>query len=186
MPFPQLLPLKGIRYICVTNLASEFVGPDGTSHSLSNSVDRQLLIEARKVSSLIVTDVATAVAENYRASKYAPIEIWSKSGNDRGFIPEQPTGTEPISFVAIRNLEVEIDRANEERTLLECGPTLAAAMADGIAQAVITVANRSQGPQWLFERAAARCLTRLGLDDLTEYEWHTDDSNVYLVASRRG
>ena len=186
MPRPVLQPFFGVRYIGVINVDGEHTGPDGTSHSLSNHNDRELLVSARRLTSLIVTDAVTAAKESYRASRYAPIEIWSKSGNFRNHIPESQVDSHPIKFVTVKDLELEGDRISGENTLLESGPTLAAALARFIGQAVITVADVDGLPGGISQAAAVNHLHRLGLTELAELEWFEDDRNGYLVANRRG
>lgn len=181
MARPTLLPMVGIRYICVIDKNGQTSGADGTSDSISNAPDRELLIEARRVSQLIITDVATAVAENYRASRYAPIEIWNQTGNTRGFEPQSSPGAQPVRFVRIVDLTNEANRIASTACLLESGRTLTGKLASFIDQAVITVAGGPNSSQ-----IADAYLDEIGATQLREKLWSTDGINGYLVASRRG
>lgn len=121
------LPLAGVRLNAVTNQDLAATGPDRSSRSISNEHDRQLLVHLRGQSTLVVTDAATAQAERYRASKIVDIEIWSRTGNFRGF--ENQAETSASRSVRTLQLEDPLLRLNQlrlqgQRVLLETGPTL--------------------------------------------------------------
>ena len=73
---------SGIRSNHVITQSGEFFGSDGSSRSISTKEDRELLIEIRSQSDLIVVDAATARFEKYRTpSSGASLAIFSLSGN---------------------------------------------------------------------------------------------------------
>jgi riboflavin biosynthesis pyrimidine reductase len=110
---------------------TNFVGTDGTSRTISNENDRALLVHLRKLSDLIVTDAATASAEKYRASKWAPIEVWSRSGNFRT-VAATPGTAEHMSLAThqIDDLQeaVNLRLAKCPTLLFETGPSLSKAL----------------------------------------------------------
>ncbi|MEY4499623.1 MAG: hypothetical protein RL319_611 [Actinomycetota bacterium] len=55
------------------------IGEDQTSKSIGNDLDRNFLIEMRRHSDAIVTTGKTAIAENYRSSKFATVSVLSDS-----------------------------------------------------------------------------------------------------------
>ncbi len=63
------------------------IGVDGTSKSISNSVDIQLLMALRAKSDVIVTTGKTARIEAYKASRFAPIAIVSRQPKPLDGIP---------------------------------------------------------------------------------------------------
>ena len=63
----------------VVDGAGNYTGPDGSSKSISNAVDLQLLLALRSKCQLIVTTGQTARAENYRSSNFAPIGFLTRN-----------------------------------------------------------------------------------------------------------
>ncbi|MFM6940151.1 MAG: dihydrofolate reductase family protein, partial [Rhodoluna sp.] len=63
------------------NQAGESFGPHGSSDDVSSGLDRLLLGKLRSLADVIVTSGETARAEKYRSSKFAPIAIFTESGN---------------------------------------------------------------------------------------------------------
>ena len=55
------------------------IGEDQTSKSIGNEFDRNFLIEMRRQSDAIVTTGKTAIAENYRSSKFAKVSVLSEN-----------------------------------------------------------------------------------------------------------
>lgn len=108
------------------------IGQDGSSKSITTPNDRSLLLHLRSLSGLIITDAATARAENYRPSKFAPIQIWSKSGDFRCF--EQRTaqgGLHELDLVQTPDLISAVSKARQQshHLLFETGKTLTSALA---------------------------------------------------------
>jgi hypothetical protein len=62
-------------------------GSDGTSKTIGNQTDLQLLIALRSKSALIVTTGKTARNEQYKASRFAPIAFITKDQNSLASIP---------------------------------------------------------------------------------------------------
>lgn len=157
----QYEALDGVRLNAVTNTKLESTGQDGTSRSISNAKDRELLKHLRSQATIVITDVATAEAEGYRSSTLVDIEIWSRTGNFRGFKPAaefsnfKSLGLVQVTDPAIRLAEL---RQQEQRVLLETGPTLTRIMAkrqliNEVCLTVTAVSSETQGllvaHQWL-------------------------------------
>ena len=139
---------SGIRSNHVITQSGEFFGSDGSSRSISTKEDRELLIEIRSQSDLIVVDAATARFEKYRTpSSGASLAIFSLSGNfeDIPVVDDQEAPVFLFSASAVRinkedskNVHVQIlgkpfdgfltwANSNEFKSiLLEAGPTLTA------------------------------------------------------------
>jgi riboflavin biosynthesis pyrimidine reductase len=139
---------SGIRSNHVISQSGRFSGRDGSSRSISTKEDRDLLIEIRSRSDLIVVDAATARLEQYRTpSAGRRLAIFSLSGNFTGIpaVEEQDspvflfTSTgEQLSLISSKNVHVQIQSdpfadflkwANKKgfgSILLEAGPTLTA------------------------------------------------------------
>ena len=139
---------SGIRSNHVISQSGRFSGSDGSSRSISTKEDRELLIEIRSRSDLIVVDAATARLEQYRTpSAGRRLAIFSLSGNFTGIpaVEEQDspvflfTSTgEQLSLISSKNVHAQIQSdpfadflkwANEKgfgSILLEAGPTLTA------------------------------------------------------------
>ncbi len=141
-------PWSGIRSNHVIAQSGEFSGSDGSSRSISTKEDRELLVEMRSNSDLIVVDAATARLEKYRTpSSGASLAIFSLSG-DFEDIPavndlEAPVflfsaSADRISQADSKNVHVQIlgkpfegflswaDSNGFKSILLEAGPTLTA------------------------------------------------------------
>ena len=69
----RIAPWKGWLATFVVDAEGNYIGPDGTAKSLGNPLDLQLLIALRTACDVIVTTGATARAEQYRATRLAPI-----------------------------------------------------------------------------------------------------------------
>jgi riboflavin biosynthesis pyrimidine reductase len=139
---------SGIRSNHVISQSGRFSGSDGSSRSVSTKEDRQLLIEIRSRSDLIVVDAATARLEKYRMpSSGARMAIFSISGNFTGIPAVEDTASsvflfsssgEQLNSSSSKNVHVQIQSdpfaefqkwAHENgfgSILLETGPTLTA------------------------------------------------------------
>jgi hypothetical protein len=126
-------PLAGTRLNFVTNPNLSFSGRDNTSAALSNQADRALLKHLRSISDLVVTDSATASIEKYKPSKFAEIEIWSRSGDFRNLtnVPANPPffglSLHQVTDIAHRLSELS---ENFHSVLFESGPTLSKALSN--------------------------------------------------------
>lgn len=118
---------KGVTLNMITNTATDFVGSDGSSRSLSGALDRSLLLHLRKQADIVITDAATAARECYKPSALVNIEIWSKRGDFRDLEASHAEGdkkafmlTSPIDLTK-RLSEL---RTLHPRVLLETGPNV--------------------------------------------------------------
>ena len=152
----------GVRSNHVIDSNGRFSGVDGSSRSISNNEDRELLIALRTKADLIVVDAATARLEQYKAPKSkSALAIFSSSG-DFTNIPAVQTSEIPIylftgstsplhpanpNAIVIPVTEAPFEGFLEwaksrsfDAILLEAGPTLTAkAFASGIVrQSAIT------------------------------------------------
>lgn len=128
----QYPSINASRLTMVIDCKANSVGVDGTSKLLSSDADRAVLLHLRKISGLIVTDLATAKAENYRPSKFTDIEVWSKSGNFGEFQKREPTGdNKGLRLVHTPSLPLAVKRAKllSPNLLFETGPTVSAMLA---------------------------------------------------------
>jgi riboflavin biosynthesis pyrimidine reductase len=139
-------PWSGIRSNHVISQSGSFWGSDGSSRSISSKEDRDLLLEIRSRSDLIVVDAATARLEKYRTPSLGPsLAIFSLSGNFEG-IPAAEDQTAPVFLFSTsahrinqeysKNVHVQIIRKPFDgflnwassngfaSILLETGPTL--------------------------------------------------------------
>lgn len=144
----QLLELfpraQGVRLSMVCDTSLQTFGDSKTSDDISTPLDRSLLLHLRKISDLAITDAATAEAESYKQSKFVDIEIWTRSGNDRGFHSRAASGE--LHAMTIIHVEDAASRVSEllglhKSILLETGLTLSTVLGSGqvIDEACITV-----------------------------------------------
>ena len=127
-------------------------GQDGSSKSISNAADRSLLLHLRSLSGLIITDAATAEAEGYKPSKFAPIQIWSKSGDFRGSEATPTRGEHHrIDLFKTPDLVSAVAQARRKSTrlLFETGKTLSCSLASLglIDELCLTITSADLGQQ---------------------------------------
>lgn len=151
--------LTGIRANFISNSQGDFTGASGSSRDLSNSDDLALLIRLRSLSDVIVTDASTARIERYRPSKWAPIQVWSKTGDFDGLVE-----IENLSLKQVSDIESAISSLKQQyqSILLETGPTLTgilgqAALIDELKLSLVDAAKLTP------EVAAAEALRKLHL-----------------------
>ncbi len=70
-----------VRLNMVTTLTGAAVGPDGTSDSISNRVDRAILAAIRRASDAIVVGAQTVRAERYRLPDDRVLAVVTRSGD---------------------------------------------------------------------------------------------------------
>jgi hypothetical protein len=138
----------------VTNENGAYVGADGSSESLSNQVDLQLLISLRSKTKVIVTTGATARAENYKSSRFAPIAFLTRNASSLAEIPafKNPGANGNLIFSSDGDEELftkfdsDLRSMGLGRILFEGGPAHLAAMVSqlGAIQLVLCIANLSQ------------------------------------------
>lgn len=128
------------------------IGPDGTSKSLGNHTDLQLLLALRSKSSVIVTTERTARAEKYVASRFAPIAIITRNPTSLADIPAvSKPGANPLVTLTSNNaieasfmsFTEQLEQAGYQRFLFEGGViSLRALVASGLpVTLVLSIAN---------------------------------------------
>jgi riboflavin biosynthesis pyrimidine reductase len=171
-------PFEGNRLNMVVDANAQTSGNDGSSKSLSSAADRALLKHLRSISGLIITDVATAAAEHYRPSKFAPIQIWSKSANFRGFstIPDDDEHQQLTVKQTddLRSAEEEA-RLLTQKLLFETGPTVSALLAeanliDELCLTVTGLSNDSEARELALRFAMKLGLGHMSIVDSTQLE----------------
>ena len=171
-------PLEGNRLNMVIDATAQTSGIDGSSKSMSSAADRALLKHLRSISGLIITDVATAAAEHYRPSKFAPIQIWSKSANFRGFgnVPAE-TGLQALTVKHTNNLDLAVAEARllSRRLLFETGPTVSALLAksnliDELCLTVSGLSSDSEAGALALHFAKLLGLSQIGIVESTRIE----------------
>lgn len=154
--------------VCDTSLQT--FGNSKSSDDISTPLDRSLLLHLRKISDLAITDAATAKAENYKQSKFVDIEIWTRSGNDRGFRGRAATGE--LHAITVIHVEDAASRVSDllethKSILLETGLTLSTALGSGqvIDEACLTVTRARHEAEAL--ETLLNMQAKLGLQYLT-------------------
>jgi riboflavin biosynthesis pyrimidine reductase len=177
-------PFEGNRLNMVIDANSQTSGTDGSSRSLSSAADRALLKHLRSISSLIITDAATAAAEHYRPSKLAPIQIWSKSSNFRGFgnIPADAEHQQ-LTVKHTDDLHLAVAEATllSRQLLFETGPTVSALLAEAnlIDELCLTVTGISNDSE--ARELAQDFAKRLGLAHMSIVESSQLDNSFFFV-----
>lgn len=135
--------VEGVNWIQVIAPLDGLKQPTADFHSdaISNDEDRSLLFAMRAQSDAIVVTKKTAIAENYRASKFAPIFVIDRDGLSPHFSPVAPADDRK-GIALVKNID-EVGRAVSKgapRILLESGRTYAAALAStGLVKRLILV-----------------------------------------------
>jgi riboflavin biosynthesis pyrimidine reductase len=161
---------KGVRANLIATADAQFTGASGSSRDISNQVDLALLKRLRSLSDVIVTDAATARAENYRPSKWAPIEVWSATGDFAGVDSN-------LKLQKVQSLEESLAmvKATYDSVLLETGPTLTGLIGElkAIDQLKLTIVGAANGAS--ATSASVQVIKRLNLEYLNK-------SDVYEVS----
>lgn len=71
----------------VVDIAGNTIGADGTSKTVGNHTDLQLLLALRAKASVIVTTGKTARAEGYKPSRFAPIAFITRNPDSLADVP---------------------------------------------------------------------------------------------------
>jgi hypothetical protein len=168
----------------VVGPAGETLGSDGTSHSLSNPEDRYELLALRALADLIVTDAQTAERENYRQSKVAPIQVWSRHPDSIRWTPIQVEGGLSLTLVDSSDLNSAVAGLTGSNVLLETGPTLSALLLPWISSLAITVTSHDNAAR---TEALNALLRKLGAEPSQwQTTWNSGEVNSYALVSRRG
>lgn len=146
------------------------IGVDGTSKSISNSMDIHLLMALRAKSDVIVTTGKTARIEAYKASRFAPIAIVSRQPKPLDGIPAfSQTGDFKSIVLRSDGLELDFDELGRQlrtlgfnRFLFEGGPsTMSQLLRSDVASELVLSVVDVDASQKLEPRRIAE--TRLGL-----------------------
>lgn len=114
--------IAGVRLNMVANGDRAFVGPGGSSRSISNATDRELIVHLRSISDVYVTGGNTARNEHYKTPSAGKLAIISHSKlNDENQIWLNPPVDENLAPWSIK----ELQKLGLHRILLEVGPSLA-------------------------------------------------------------
>lgn len=128
------------------------VGADGTSKSIGNQTDLQLLLALRSKATVIVTTGQTARAESYRASRFAPIAIITSDPESLATLPLlENAGAHETLFLssnlngpqAFTDFEAQLKAKGFGQVLFEGGPKSLASLLDSELPAtlVLSIAN---------------------------------------------
>jgi riboflavin biosynthesis pyrimidine reductase len=163
--------VEGVRLSMVCDTGLKTFGENQTSDDVSTPLDRSLLLHLRTIADLAITDAATAEAESYKQSKFVDIEIWTKSGNARGFQSLAATGElHAITVVHVEDAAGRLEDllATHKSILLEAGLTLSSTLASRqlIDEACITVTRAQNEPEAL--EALKHMQRTIGLEHLTQ------------------
>lgn len=183
--FTSAFSLKpGLNWIHVVSGDGSSTG-DGksTSDGVTNREDREFLFAMRAQCDAIFVSHKTAIAEGYRASKFAPIYIIDRSQSpDTSALAKSATGDKHGVYVvsSIEEALSALPDGNRSRILLESGRQMTAALiaddngAVGITQALVTVVT---GDTRLAAAIAKDLLDQLGAQALPASQLAAE--NVY-------
>jgi hypothetical protein len=179
--------VEGVRLSMVCDTGLQTFGDSKTSDDVSTPLDRSLLMHLRKMADLAITDAATAQAERYKQSKFVDIEIWTKSGNARGFQSLAATGElHAVMVVHTEDAAGRLDDllATHKSILLETGLTLSTALASEklVDEACITVTRAQNEPEAL--EALKHMQTTIGLEYLTQQSQVWVDETLFTRLQR--
>lgn len=145
---PQLSP--GLTWLHVLSDSGASFGKDGTSHSVSNAMDREFLVSARRQADWILVSADTFIAEEYKPSKFAPIAVTTTSPSKREKVLARLSELEthqdrmPIEiFESVAAFKSQAQVTSSNRILLESGRTMFQGLraAGLVAAAYVTVTN---------------------------------------------
>lgn len=122
----------GITWIHVLSSSGASAGTDGTSDTVTNASDRELLIAARKQADWILVSADTFIAESYKPSRYAPIAVVSSSPAKleqvtvvAGYEANEEDKKGIFTFESLSHFIKSIDHSLDSKILLESGRTMA-------------------------------------------------------------
>ena len=122
------------------------------SDSVSNSEDREFLFGMRSKCDAIVVSAKTAIAENYRPSKFAPIFIIDRNSTETARKLARVADGEKHAIEVHRSVDDAIRRlpdGAQSKILLECGRDMARSLCEDphgtsrLVQALISVTTGS-------------------------------------------
>lgn len=149
--FAELIPIwAGWLATYVVDSHGRHVDDTGSSANLGNSGDLSLLMSLREKADVIVTTGATARAENYRPSRFAPITVISRNPESLAELPlfENP-GTfrnvvfQPTQDALFSELTSNLNEQGYSSFLFEGGPSLLHSLSrqSGPLLVVLNIAN---------------------------------------------
>ena len=153
--FTENLPeWEGWLATLVVDAQGNFEGVDGTSKSIGNHTDLQLLLALRSKASVIVTTGQTARAESYKPSRFAPIAVITRDPETLSALPLlENSGSHETIFLssdqvgpeAFTDFEARLKSKGFGRVLFEGGPkTLAWLLSSNLdTTCVLSIANLS-------------------------------------------
>ena len=122
----------GITWIQVISSSGSPVGDDGTSDSVTNRLDRELLVAARNEADWILVSGRTFLSERYKASRRAPIAVITGSSQTARDVEALIAQNQPIDegkpitlFKSVDEFLTEAGGAEANKILLESGRTMA-------------------------------------------------------------
>lgn len=177
----------GVSLNMIINESIDFTGDDGSSRSISNDLDKRMLIHLRKQADIVITDAATAARESYKPSALVQVEVWSKTGDFRGL--QASVGNDTIkqfslvvpSTPAIRLAEV---MQTHSKVLLETGPTLTKQLGrlNLIDHSFLTIVGLSHDAD--IKGIAAKFCAKLSLEDLHLAGLNTFQGTAFVQLTR--
>lgn len=159
-----------MTWLHVVSDCGESVGADGTSKSVTNTADRQLLISARKQADWILVSADTFIAENYKASRYAPIAVVSSIPTKVEQILtslRSPSDSDDLKsilvFETVEDFVFEQNLESQNRILLESGRKMAKSLAQArmLDSAIVSV---TQPPEDFGQSAVTALSADMGFD----------------------
>lgn len=135
----------------VVDSSGNYIGKDGTSKDLGNPLDLQMLIALRSKADAIVTTGATARAEHYKSSRFAPILFITRAPGSLEAIPAfTKPGVHPnLTISSVEDSKTFIEATKLLRSqgldsfLFEGGATMLSKLVSQIGeiQLVLSIAN---------------------------------------------
>jgi len=111
-----------VRANLVQGAGGVFIDDVGSSRGISNSLDRERLLDLRRLCDVLVTDGETARTEQYRIPRFCDLAVITRSG----FTPAAGESTK--KYLEFRSSPVsaiqKLQDLGYERILLEVGPNL--------------------------------------------------------------
>ena len=99
---------SSLRLSLISSPSGRLVGPDGTSTSLSNPVDRAILLAQRRHSDAVICGANTVRAEAVPVPPAAPLVVITSTGNLRDHLISEQS-LRPGGVIIISGLEPEAD-----------------------------------------------------------------------------
>ncbi|WP_134767124.1 dihydrofolate reductase family protein [Nocardioides sp. 1609] len=154
-------PAEGpwVRAMMVTTLDGAAAGPDGTSDSISSSVDKAVFDAVRRFADAVVVGAGTIRAEGYGAMRAKPADVARRTAAGQA--------AAPVVVVVSGSLDLpwdsELFTASTERPIVVAGAgATAAARAAAAAHCDLVVApDERVGPGFVVDTLVARGLRRI-------------------------